>query len=60
MHPLGSRKDHSFDSDGQIKATRGRAANEEEALIREQFNECLACGRHEQLACADCPARQIK
>ena len=29
MKPIGSRKDHRFDSDGQIKASRGRESNEE-------------------------------
>jgi hypothetical protein len=39
MRPVGSRKDHRFDSDGQIKASRGRANNEEAALIHEQLEE---------------------
>jgi hypothetical protein len=62
MHQIGSRKDHRFDSDGQIKASRGRASNEDTALINDQietsnkdFFDCLACGRYEQLACpSDC------
>ncbi len=39
MRPVGSRKDHRFDSDGQIKASRGRDANETQELIREQLQE---------------------
>jgi len=39
MRPVGTRKDHQFDSDGQIKACRGRETNDEQDLIREQLNE---------------------
>ena len=39
MRPVGTRKDHRFDSDGQIKACRGRETNEEQDLIREQLDE---------------------
>ena len=39
MKPIGSRKDHRFDSDGQIKASRGRESNEEADLIKEQLEE---------------------
>lgn len=39
MRPVGSRKDHRFDSDGQIKASRGRARNEEEKIIQDQLEE---------------------
>jgi hypothetical protein len=39
MRPVGARKDHRFDSDGQIKAVRGRQTNEDIKLINEQMNE---------------------
>ena len=39
MRPVGSRKDHRFESWGQIKAFRGRGTNEERELIREQMLE---------------------
>lgn len=40
MRPVGCRKDHRFDSDGQIRACRGRQNNEDSALIKEQIEEC--------------------
>jgi inosine/xanthosine triphosphate pyrophosphatase family protein len=39
MRPVGARKDHRFDSDGQIKAVRGRQTNEDIKLINEQIDE---------------------
>lgn len=39
MKPVGARKDHQFDSDGQIKACRGRETNENKDLIREQLDD---------------------
>ena len=48
MKQVGSRKDHRFDSDGQIKASRGRASAETQKLIKEQteppINRQLWCG----------------
>jgi hypothetical protein len=39
MRKVGMRKDHRFDSDGQIKASRGRETNEVKELIDEQLKE---------------------
>jgi hypothetical protein len=41
MRPVGTRKDHRFDSDGQIKACRGRESNEVEELIKEELKEIV-------------------
>lgn len=42
MKQVGSRKDHRFDSDGQIKASRGRESNEVQDLVQEQLLEMEA------------------
>jgi hypothetical protein len=37
MRPVGSRKDHRFESWGQIKASRSRGTNEAREMINEQL-----------------------
>jgi hypothetical protein len=39
MHKVGMRKDKRFDSDGQIKACRGRYTNEVRKEIDTQLEE---------------------
>jgi hypothetical protein len=41
MHKAGMRKDKRFDSDGQIKACRGRETNEVQEEIDKQLKEAI-------------------
>jgi hypothetical protein len=40
MRPVGARKDHRFDSDGQIKAVRGNTMTTKENIIESIVNAC--------------------